>query len=113
VGLNNSRGQLLDDRQSTNRAYRLILTTHALAAFQLVAIDVRSNRTSACNVTPGIGNDGVGTQNVMADVGDDDRSIQSIAVRIGDSGVLVRTVLVSVRNGCTRARSKFSLEAEG
>jgi hypothetical protein len=113
VGLSSSKGQLFGDRQSTSRAYRLILTIHTLAAFQLVAIDVRSNHTSVCDVTPGIGNDGVGTRNVTADVGGDDRSIRSIAVRIGDSGVLVRTVLVSVRNGRTRVRSKFSLEAEG
>jgi hypothetical protein len=58
VSLSNGKYQLFGNRQSTGGTYCLILTIHTLAAFQLVAINVRN-----------IGNGGVFTRSVLASVG--------------------------------------------
>jgi hypothetical protein len=75
VGLGDSSGQPPGDGKNTSGTHRLIPTIHTLAAFQLVAMNVRNDDASACNVTPDTGSDGVGIWNVTADFGNDDFNV--------------------------------------
>ena len=96
MGLSSGKYLLGDNTSGT---YRLILTIHALATFQLSTINVGSGGAGVCNVTPDVRNDGL--------------SICNIVIDIGNNGVFACSVLMSVRAGYTCVYLKLGLEAGG
>ena len=60
MSLGSCERRLSGGSQSMRDTYCLILTTGILTAFQLVTMDVGGSGVGVCNVTPDLGNDGVG-----------------------------------------------------